>query len=224
VSGKMKVIILGSSGMVGQGLLLECIENKRITDILLVNRNPGNIKYEKVKEIVHRDFFDFSSIKDQLKGYDACFFCLGISSAGMNEEQYSKITYELTLSFAHTLAEVNPSAVFCYISGAGTDSTGKGSRMWARVKGKTENDLVKLFPKAYMFRPGYIQPMKGIRSKTPAYNAFYVVFKPLYFLLRTFKGFVTDSVSLGKAMINAAAIGYEKKIIESRDINVLAKK
>jgi hypothetical protein len=220
----MKAIILGSSGMVGQGLLLECLEDTRITEVLLINRNAGNIKHGKVKEIIHSDFSDFSSIKERLKGYDACFFCLGVSSAGMSEEQYSKVTYDLTLSFAKTLAEVDPSAAFCYISGAGTDSTEKGSSMWARVKGKTENDLIKLFQKAYMFRPGYIQPMKGIRSKTPAYNAFYVIFKPLYFLLKPFKGFVTDSVSLAKAMINAAIKGYDKKIIESRDIDVLAKK
>jgi len=220
----MKAIILGSSGMVGQGLLLECLEDKRITEILLINRNAGNIKHGKVKEIIHRDFSDFSSIKERLKGYDACFFCLGVSSAGMSEEQYSKVTHDLTLSFAKTLAEVNPSATFCYISGAGTDSTEKGNRMWARVKGKTENDLIKLFQKAYMFRPGYIQPMKGIRSKTPAYNTFYVIFKPLYFLLKPFKGFVTDSVSLAKAMINAAIKGYDKKIIESRDIDELKDK
>jgi hypothetical protein len=220
----MKAIILGSSGMLGQGLLLECLEDKRVTEILLINRTAGNIKHEKIKEIVHKDFFDFSSIKEQLRGYDVCFFCLGVSSAGMSEEQFYKITYELTLNFARTLAEVNPTAAFCYISGAGTDSSEKGSRMWARVKGKTENDLMKLFSKAYMFRPGYIQPLKGIRSKTPAYNTFYLIFKPLYFLLKPFKGFVTDSVSLGKAMINAAIRRYDKKIIESRDIDVLAKK
>jgi hypothetical protein len=219
----MKVILLGSSGMVGKGVLLECMDDPNVEKILLINRSPIRIIHPKIKEIIHYDFNDLSTLKDELKGFDTCFFCLGITSAGLNEEKYTKITYDLTLNFARAFVTTNPNSVFCYVSGAGTDSSEKGRSMWARVKGKTENDLLKLpFKAAYMFRPGYIQPLKGIRSKTGWYNAVYVVFKPLYFLLKPFKSFVTDTVSLGKAMINVALKGYEKKIIESSDIYTLS--
>lgn len=221
----MRVIILGTTGMVGKGVLLECIEDKDIESVLVINRQTLGLTNPKVKEIIHNDFFNFTPVKESIKGYDACFFCMGVTSAGLNEEQYTKLTYELTLGFAKLTAEVNPNSTFCYVSGAGTDSTEKGGSMWARVKGKTENAIMALpFKASYMFRPGYIQPLKGVKSKTGWYNAFYIVLKPIYFLLKPLKGFVTNSVTLGKAMINAAKLGYEKKILESKDINLLGKK
>lgn len=220
----MRVIILGATGMVGKGVLLECLEDKDIESLLIINRQTFGLTNPKVKEIIHNDFFNFIPIKEHIKGYNACFFCMGVTSAGLNEDQYFKLTYELTLGFAKLMSEVNPNSTFCYVSGAGTDSTEKGGSMWARVKGKTENAIMALPYKAtFMFRPGYIQPMKGVKSKTGWYNAFYVVLKPIYFLLKPLKGFVTNSVTLGKAMINSAKFGYEKKIIESKDINILGK-
>ncbi len=219
----MKAIILGSTGMVGKSVLLQCVEDKDVEAVLLINRRPLNFSHEKVTEIIHRDFMDTSDLKDNLKGYDACFFCLGVSSVGMKEEEYRKLTYDLTLSFARTLASVNPDVVFCYVSGTGTDETEKGKIMWARIKGKTENALLALpFKGAYMFRPGYIQPLKGVKARSGLVNTLYAVFTPLYYVLKSFKGLMTDSVSLGKAMINAARYGYDKRIIEMKDIAILA--
>jgi nucleoside-diphosphate-sugar epimerase len=221
----MNVIILGSTGMVGKGVLLECLEDSDIKNILVLSRQTCNINHDKLREIIHEDFFDFSEIKEQLKGFDACFFCLGVSAAGLDEKKYSKITYDLTLGFAQIMLEQNPNSVFCYISGAGTDSSEKGKIMWARVKGKTENALLALpFKESYMFRPGYIQPLKGVKSKTRAYNVFYSIFKPFYFILKSFKGLATDSVTLGKVMIYVAMNGYDKRIISSKDIYMLSQK
>lgn len=209
--------------MVGKGVLLECLEDPRVEKVLVINRRPLNIAHEKLVERIHADFFDFSSIKDQLKEYDACFFCLGTTSVGMSEAHYRKITYDLTLSFARTFVSVASHAVFCYVSGTGTDSSEKGRLMWARVKGKTENDLMRLpFRDSYMFRPGYIQPFKGVRARSPVVNVLYVILTPLYYLLRPFKGAVTDSVSIGKAMINVVARGFPKKTLENKDINEAA--
>jgi hypothetical protein len=219
----MKAIITGETGMVGKAVLLECIDDERITEVLLINRQACDVKHKKVKEIIHQDFFNLSGLEDKISGYDAFFFCMGVSSAGMNEEKYYKLTYTLTMGFANLMSKVNPNSTFCYISGAGTDSTEKKSG-WAKVKGKTENAILALpFKAAYMFRPGYIQPMKGIKSKTPLYNTLYVIFKPLYFLIKPFKSLATDSVSLGKAMINVAIKGYTSKFIESKDIYLLSK-
>lgn len=221
----MNVIILGSTGMVGKGVLLECLEDSDIKNILVLSRQTCNINHDKLREIIHENFFDFSEIKEQLKGFDACFFCLGVSAAGLDEKKYSKITYDLTLGFAQIMLEQNPNSVFCYISGAGTDSSEKGKIMWARVKGKTENALLALpFKESYMFRPGYIQPLKGVKSKTRAYNVFYSIFKPFYFILKSFKGLATDSVTLGKVMIYVAMNGYDKRIISSKDIYMLSQK
>lgn len=221
----MKVLILGSTGMVGKGVLLECLEDSNIKNILVLNRQSCNISHNKLKEIIHENFFDFSTIKEQLKGFNACFFCLGVSAAGLDEKKYSKITYDLTLGFAQIMLELNPNSIFCYVSGAGTDSSEKGRIMWARIKGKTENALLALpFKESYMFRPGYIQPLKGVKSKTGAYNVFYSIFKPFYLILKLFNGLVTDSVSLGKAMIYVAINGYDKRIIKSKDIYVLSQK
>lgn len=217
---KLNVIITGATGMVGKGVLLECIDSPDVESILLINRSPVDVMHPKVKEIIHKDFFDLSSVRDQLTGYNACFFCLGVSSVGMKEADYKRFTYDLTLGFAKVVLFLNPDMTFCYVSGAGTDSSEKGKSMWARVKGKTENDLLSLgFKAAYMFRPGYIHPMRGIKSKTPLYNAFYVVLKPLYPLLKRMPKYVTDNAAIGRAMIAVARNGYTKRVLESIDIN-----
>jgi hypothetical protein len=222
---KSKVIITGSTGMVGKGVLLECLEDQDVESVLVLNRQPLGMEHEKLKEVIIKDFFDLEPFRDQLKGYNTCFFCLGISSAGLSEEQYRKITYDLTINFAEIILEENPELTFCFISGAGTDSTEKGRQMWARVKGKTENKLLEMpFEDAYMFRPGFIQPKKGVRSRTPLYNTLYIITRPLFPLFRFFPAFTTTSEKLGKAMINVAQKGYDKKILESMDINQIANK
>jgi uncharacterized protein YbjT (DUF2867 family) len=220
---KIKAIIIGSTGMIGQGVLRECLSNSDVESVLVINRQSLNFTHPKIKEIIHNDFFNLTPLSGELTGYDACFFCLGVTSAGLSEKDYHRITYELTIHVAETLLKVNNNLTFCYISGAGTDSTEKGRIMWARVKGRTENALLAMpFKKAYMFRPGYIQPLKGIKSKTRLYNMAYSVLKPFYFGLKHFKGMVTNTETLGKAMIKAVTYGYDKNILESRDINKIA--
>lgn len=217
---KLKVIITGSTGMVGKGVLLECIDSPEVEQILVINRSPVGITHPKLKEIIHKDFFDWSGIREQLNGYNACFFCMGVSSVGMNEADYRRMTYDLTLGFAKEVLALNDGMTFCYVSGAGTDSTEQGRMMWARVKGKTENDLLGLgFKDAYMFRPGFIQPMRGIKSKTALYQGIYNIISPLYGLLRRLPKYVTTTVVIGKAMIRVAMDGYDKKVLESVDIN-----
>lgn len=217
---KLKVIITGSTGMVWKGVLLECIDSADVEQILVVNRSPVGITHPKLKEIIHKDFFEWGNLRNQLEGYNACFFCMGVSSVGMNEADYRRMTYDLTLGFAKELLALNSNMTFCYVSGAGTDSTEQGSMMWARVKGKTENDLLALgFKAAYMFRPGFIQPMRGIRSKTALYQGIYNIISPLYGLLRRMPKYVTTTVVIGKAMIRVAMEGYDKKVLESVDIN-----
>lgn len=216
----MKVIITGTTGMVGKGVLLECLDDERITEVLVVNRSSLNMQHPKLKEIIHKDFHNLSAIKEQLQGYDACFFCLGVSAAGMSEEKYTKLTYDLTIHFAETV--VNPNMTFTYVSGAGTDSTEKGRMMWARVKGRTENTLLKMpFKKAYMFRPGAILPKRGVKSKTGLYNFFYVILRP-FFPLMAMSASVTDTVKVGKAMIQVALNSNDKTHLENKDINELA--
>ena len=220
----MKVIITGSTGMIGKGCLLECIDRPEITTILVANRNPVNINHPKLKEILLKDFSQLQHVEESFLGYDACFYCLGVTSAGMNESSYSKITYDMTLDFARQLIRINPGITFCYISGAGTDSTEKGNVMWARVKGKTENALLGLgFKNAYMFRPGFIQPKRGIRSRTGLYNAIYSILSPFYFLLKKLPKYVTNTETLARAMIYVALHGYSKNILESSDINVIGR-
>ncbi|HUR30735.1 MAG TPA: hypothetical protein VMZ69_04845 [Saprospiraceae bacterium] len=216
----MKVIITGSTGMIGKGCLLECIDNPQVESILLVNRHPIDVKHPKIKEVLVKDFFELELVRDDLKGYDACFYCMGVTSAGMNEADYSRITFEATIEFAKELFSLNPYSTFCYISGAGSDSSEKGNTMWARVKGKTENALLAIgFRNTYMFRPGFIQPTKGIRSRTGWYNAVYTILGPFYFLLKRLPNYVTNTTTLAKAMIKVASDGYPKKILESADIN-----
>jgi len=210
--------------MVGKGVLYECLKSPAVEEVLVVNRESVGFEDPKLKEIIHQDFYDISAIKDHLKGFNACFFCLGVSSFRMTEEEYNKITYGLTLHWAEILVELNPDMTFCYVSGTGTDSSEKGKIMWARVKGKTENAILSLpFKKSYMFRPGYIQPMEGIKSKTKLYNALYIVAKPLYPILKKiFPNQVTSTKQVGKAMIHTLTKGYEKTYLENRDINSLA--
>jgi len=216
----LKVIITGATGMVGEGVLHECLQHPQVEKILVVNRKPVGITHPKLTEIIHKDFKDLSSIRNQLRNYNACFFCLGVSSVGMKEEKYTELTYDLTLGVARVLAEENPGMVFMYISGSGTDSTEKGRSMWARVKGKTENDLMKLpFKKVYAVRPGYLHPTPGLKNV----NKWYFLFTWLYPVWRTlFPNFVTTLKQLGLAMINATLKNYPKSVIEVPDIKQLA--
>ena len=217
----MKVILAGATGMVGEGVLHECLLHPKIEALTIVVRRPSGIQHDKLTEIVHENFFDLSAIEDKLSGFDACFFCLGVSSVGMNETDYRKMTYTLTMHFAKTLSKYNSDLCFCYISGAATDSSEKGRSMWARVKGKTENDLMKMFLEAYMFRPGYMQPTPGLKNTLKYYQYVQWMYP---FLRLVFPKFVSTLAELGKAMINAALKGYEKKILEVNDIKLLAKK
>jgi uncharacterized protein YbjT (DUF2867 family) len=219
----MKVILFGATGMVGQGVLRECLLDPGIDAVLTVGRSPLREQQPKLREIVQSDFTDYSAIESQLTGYDACFFCLGVSSIGMAEERYRHLTYDITLAAAKTLARLNPQMVFVYVTGRGTDSTERGSLMWARVKGKTENDLLKLpFKAAYMFRPAGIQPLHGIKSKTGWVQAIYVGTAPLLSLLnRVAPAYMTTTEQVGRAMIGVARDGYPKPILESEDINAL---
>jgi uncharacterized protein YbjT (DUF2867 family) len=219
----MNVIFFGATGMVGQGALRECLLDPNIHQVLSIVRSPSSQRDPKLRELVHTDFFDYTSIEPQLTGFDACFFCLGVTSAGLSEANYTRLTHDLTLSAATTLARLNPQMTFLYISGSGTDGTERGRSMWARVKGKTENDILKLpFKAAYMFRPGFIQPLHGIRSKTPSYQFFYNVTRPVFPLLqKIFSRQITTTEQLGRAMIRVARDGYPKPVLEARDITSL---
>jgi uncharacterized protein YbjT (DUF2867 family) len=220
----VNVIIFGASGMVGQGVLRECLLDPAVERVLSVGRSPLDQQHAKLREIIRSDLADLAPIEGELSGYDACFFCLGVSAAGMSEERYRQITYDLTLSAATLLARLNPAMTFSYVSGMGTDSSERGRSMWARVKGQTENALLKLpFKAAYMFRPGLIQPLNGIKSKTRLYRAIYAVTGLLLPLLRrAAPKFVTTTEQLGRAMIAAARVGAPSPILETSDINQLA--
>jgi len=218
---KIKAIITGVTGMVGEGVLHECLLHPDVETVLVINRKPCGVAHPKLKEIIHADFFDISAIESQLAGYNACFFCLGVSSVGMKEPEYYRLTYTLTLNVAQTLSKLNPDMTFCYISGAGTDSSEKGKSMWARVKGKTENDLMKLpFKRVFAFRPGYMHPTPGLMNT----NKYYKYMTWMYPILRrVFPGSVSTLAELGQAMINAARFGYQKQVLEVKDIVALAK-
>ena len=219
----MKVILFGATGMVGQGVLRECLVDAGVERVLVVGRSPTGVQHAKLHEVLHDNFTDFSKIESQLRGYDACFFCLGVSSVGMEAERYRHLTYDVTMAAATTLVRLNPGMVFTYVTGRSTDSTEQGPVRWARVKGKTENDLLKLpFKAAYMFRPSGIQPLHGVRSKTAWVQAIYVVAAPLLsYLARTAPKYMTTSEQLGRAMIKVARDGYPKPVLESEDINRL---
>ncbi|MDO8978600.1 MAG: NAD-dependent epimerase/dehydratase family protein [Afipia sp.] len=217
----MKVIVFGATGMVGQGVLRECLRDPDVTQVLTVGRSATGQSHPKLREVVHKDFLDFSAIENVITGYDACFFCLGVSSLGMSEDDYRRITYDMTLAAARPLARLNPEMTLIYVTAASTDSTEQGRMMWARVKGKTENDLLKLpFKAAYMFRPAAIQPLHGVRSKTAWYQVFYVGLAPLLTLLhRVAPRYVTTTEELGRAMLAVAKHGYPKQILEMTDIH-----
>ena len=219
----MKVILFGATGMVGQGVLRECLLDADVESVLAVGRSPTGRRHAKLREIVHDNFLDYSGVESQLAGFDACFFCLGVSSVGMSEERYRHLTYDITMAAARTLAKLNPDMVFTYVTGRGTDSTEQGRLMWARVKGKTENDLLKLpFKAAYMFRPAGIQPLHGVRSKTTWVQAIYVVTAPLLSLLnRTSPNYMTTTEQVGRAMIKVARDGFPRPVLESEDINAV---
>ncbi|HPH86225.1 MAG TPA: NAD-dependent epimerase/dehydratase family protein [Ferruginibacter sp.] len=219
---KYKIILTGVTGMVGEGVLHECLQHPSIEQVLIINRNPSGISNPKIKEIIHTDFNNISPIAGKLAGYDACLFCLGVSAVGMTEEDYTRLTYTLTLHVAKTMVQQNPGMTFCYISGAGTDSTEKGRMMWARVKGKTENDLLKLpFKQVYLFRPGYMNPTKGMKNTLKYYK--YISW--MYPALRMFfPKYVSTLSELGRAMINAVIFGYPKPVLEVKDIVALANK
>ncbi|MFD1144701.1 NAD-dependent epimerase/dehydratase family protein [Larkinella insperata] len=218
----IRAIITGATGMVGEGVMHECLQHPDVEAVLLINRKPSGFSHPKLKEIVHADFYHFAAIENQLVGYNACFFCLGVSSVGMPEQEYYRVTYTLTLHVATTLSRLNPDMTFCYVSGAGTDSTEKGLSRWARVKGKTENDLTKLpFKQVFNFRPGFIKPTKNLKNT----NKYYRYIEWLFPIGRALypSGFCTME-ELGKAMINSARNGYEKQILEGKDIIELAKR
>ncbi|MGD9899989.1 MAG: NAD-dependent epimerase/dehydratase family protein, partial [Calditrichaceae bacterium] len=197
---KIKAVLFGATGMVGEGVLHECLKHPDVVSVVVVNRQPCSVKHEKLNEIIHSNFHDFSEIEDRLSGYNAGFFCMGVSSIRMKEDDYRRITYDLTIHVAETLLKHNPHMTFCYVSGAGTDSSENGKVMWARVKGKTENDLLKMaFKSAYMFRPGYIQPTKGLKNAYKIYrylSPFYPVWKTL------FPSYVCTLKEIGLAMIS----------------------
>src|SRR5438552_312436 len=207
--------------MVGQGVLRECLLDPEVETVLAIGRSATVQQHEKLHEIILNDLSDLSSAEGRLSGYDACFFCLGVSMVGMNEEAYRRVTYDLTISVARILSRLNPGMTFIYVSGAGTDSTDRGRAMWARVKGKTENALLQMpFKAAYMFRPAYIQPLHGIRTKTKWYGAFYAMMGPLYPVWKLlFPKYVTTTECVGRAMLNVAKRGAPKSVLESQDIN-----
>lgn len=216
----IKAIIFGATGMVGSGVLFQVLKHTSVESILVIGRRPCGVKHDKLKEIIHKDFFDYSAIEQELKGYNACFFCLGVSSVGMKERDYIRTTYDLTMSAARVLCRLNPDMTFCYITGEGTDSTEKGRIMWARIKGKTENHLMKLpFKAAYMFRPGFMKPVEEQKNL----KLFYKLVGSLYPLFKTiFPNHGCKLEDLGTAMINVVQIGYSKQTLENGDITQLA--
>jgi len=211
--------------MVGQGVVRECLLDPEVESVLVIGRNATGQKHEKLHEIVLSALFDLSAIEDRLSGYDACFFCLGVSAVGMKEESYRRVTYDLTISVARVFSSLNPGMTFIYVSGASTDSTERGRMMWARVKGQTENALLQMpFKAAYMFRPGYIQPLRGIRTKTKWYGAIYAMMGPLYPVWKLlFPKYVTTTECVGRAMLNVAMRGAPKSVLENQDINSICR-
>jgi len=219
----VNVLLFGATGMVGQGVLRECLLDPDVDSVVAIGRSPSGRLHSKLREILHGDFTDYKAIESQLRGFDACFFCLGITSAGKTEEQYTRITYDFTLSAAETLARLNSGMTFVFVTGLGTDSSEKGRVMWARVKGRTENALLRLpFKAAYMFRPGFIEPRFGVLSRTGWYRAAYAVTRPLFPVLRgMFPNHVLATDEIGRAMLIVARDGAPKPVLEARDIRAL---
>jgi len=218
---KIRAIVTGATGMVGEGVMHECLQDPDGESVLIINRKPSGFTHPKLKEIIHGNFFDISSIENQLTGYNACYFCLGVSSVGMKEPEYRHLTYDLTMNVAKTLSRLNPDMVFCYVSGASTDSTEQGRSMWARVKGKTENDLMKLpFRKVYAFRPGFMKPTPGLKNTLSGYKYLGWMYPGLRFL---FPGSASTLAEVGQAMIHVTKKESGKSVLEVRDIVALAK-
>jgi uncharacterized protein YbjT (DUF2867 family) len=215
----MKVLIFGATGMVGQGVLRECLHAPEVERVVTVGRSATGLHDPKLREIAHAEMSNLAPVEAELAGFDACFFSLGVSSSGMKEADYERVNYGLPMAAAETLSRLNPGMTFIYVSGAGTDSSEQGRVMWARVKGRTENALLRLPLKAYMFRPGIIEPLDGIQSKTPAYRIFYKLAKPLLPLLRwAMPNRILSTRDIGQAVLTVARLGYEKQIMETRDI------
>jgi uncharacterized protein YbjT (DUF2867 family) len=221
----MNVLVFGATGMVGQGVLRECLLDPDVQLTETIGRTATGMPHPRLREIVHTDLWQYDPIQADLSGFDACFFCVGVSAQGMDESEYKRVAYGITVAAADILCRLNPKMTFIYVSGAGTDSSEKGKIMWARIKGKTENAILKMpFAAAYMFRPGLIQPLDGIQSKTKMYRVFYKLAKPLLPLLRSvFPTRVLTTKQMGQAMLNVARHSYPKKILESKDIHRAAR-
>jgi uncharacterized protein YbjT (DUF2867 family) len=220
----MKVLIFGATGMVGQGVLRECLQDPNVQLVQAIGRTPTGVQHAKLRDVVHPDLFNYQPIEASLTGFDACFFCLGVTSSGKAEADYERVTYGIAMAAAETLCRLNPRMTFIYVSGAGTDSSERGRIMWARVKGKTENALLGLpFAAAYMFRPGIIEPLDGIKSKTNAYQIFYTLGKPLFPVIRLFfPNQIVTTRQIGRAMLNAARNGWPNRVMEIKDIRAAA--
>ncbi|MFA6467306.1 MAG: NAD-dependent epimerase/dehydratase family protein [Bacteroidota bacterium] len=217
----IRTIIFGATGMVGEGVLHVALNHQQVESVLVIGRRPCGISHHKLQEIVHSDFYNFSSIETQLSGYNACYFCLGVTSIGKNEQEYARTTYDLTMHVAVTLSRLNPEMTFCYVSGSGTDSTESGKTMWARVKGKTENDLMKLpFKAVFNFRPGFIKPMKGLKNALPMSTTIGRLYP---FLKNLFPNFVCTLEEIGRSMIRLTIEGYPTSIIDNNTITALAR-
>ena len=220
----MNVLIFGATGMVGQGVLRECLQDPNVQVVQAIGRTPTGVQQPKLHDLVHADLFNYQPIETSLTGFDACFFCLGVTSSGKAEADYDRVTYGITLAAAEILCRLNPPMTFIYVSGAGTDSSERGRIMWARVKGKTENALVRLpFAGAYMFRPGIIEPLDGIKSKTNAYQIFYTLGKPLFPVIRLIlPNQIVTTRQIGRAMLNVARNGWPNRVMEIKDIRAAA--
>jgi uncharacterized protein YbjT (DUF2867 family) len=220
----MRLVLFGATGMLGSGALIECLAHPDVEAVLSVGRRPCGVAHGKLEEVVHQDLFDYRTVRSRLEGHDACLYCVGVSSVGVSETDYRRVTYEMTLRAAEALLEANRGLSFCYISGAGADATEQSRLMWAREKGRIENRLrVTPFKAVWLFRPGFVQPVKGVRSRTRLYNAVYGGLKPLYPVLeRVASSRVTTTEKLGLAMIRAARDGAPEPVLENRDINELA--
>ena len=219
----MNILMFGATGMIGQGVLRECLRDVDVHLVKTIARSPSGVTHPKLREVVHRDLQHLAPIEHELSGFDACFFCLGVTSAGMSEADYERVTYGIAAAAAETLARLNPRMTFIFVSGAGADSSGKGRVMWARVKGKAENAVLRMpFKASYVFRPAVVQPLHGIRSRTVAYNIVYALTRPLMPLVRLmFRGHVLTTEQMGKAMLIAARHGAPTRVLESKDINAL---
>jgi len=217
---KIKAILFGATGMVGEGVLHIVLGHPDVESVLAIGRKSCDVKHDKLKELIHNDFSDYSAIKKELSGYNACFFCLGVSSVGMSERNYTRVTFDLTMEAAKALSRLNPDMTFCYVSGAGTDSTEKGGIMWARVKGRLENKLRELpFRSVYLFRPGFIKPIKGLKH---AHLISEVAGMMYPFLKVVSPKYVCTLEDVGLAMIHAAKGGASRQVIENKDIARLA--